>query len=165
MTQSETDRWGLPEAIGRKVGYVVTAAVDLVGLWVAGHLLDWGWPAFLTDEFEDLLPWISISLAATAVLNVLWVVADPDWFRHLGQLALDVITVIVSVRTWQIFPFDFSGYAWVWEAGTRALIVVATVGSAIAAVVELVALVRLWAEADVGDSTCAHRGRHGPAHA
>ncbi|MCB1006429.1 MAG: hypothetical protein KDB35_19750 [Acidimicrobiales bacterium] len=162
MTQSTTGRTELQEAVGRRVGYLVAAAVNLVALWVAGHLLDWGWPAFLTEGFDELLPWIAVSLVATAALNLVWVVADPDWFRHLGQFALHVVGFLVAVRTWQVFPFDFSGYSSGWETGMRVLIAVGIAGTAVAAVVELVASLRSWAERDPGRSR-AGRGRHAGA--
>lgn len=38
----------------RRVGYVAAAVVNGGMLWVANHLLGWGWPPFLTSSFEDL---------------------------------------------------------------------------------------------------------------
>lgn len=121
----------------RRTGYVAAAIVNLLLLWVANHLLEWEWPPFLTPEYDDLLPWIQVSLGATVAANVLWAVRDPAWSRHLGQVALDVVTVVVSIRTWQVFPFDFTTYSDLWEMGARALIIVGGVGAAIGVIAEL----------------------------
>lgn len=127
---------------GRRAGYVAAAVVNLVLLWITNQLLDWGWPAFLTDDFEDLLPWVNASFLATIGVNLIWVWRDPAWFRHLGEAATNLISLVVAWRTWQIFPFDFSGYSFDWELVARILIVVGMVGAAIGTVVELVRLAR-----------------------
>lgn len=125
----------------RRVDYVVAAAVNLGILWVAQHLLEWGWPAFLTDSFDELLPIVTLSLAASVVVNLLWAWRDPAWFRHVGQIGLNLIGLAVAVRTWQVYPFDFTDYAGVWEPFTKVLIVLSIVGMAVATAVELVRLV------------------------
>lgn len=131
---------GHPTA-GRRVGYVVAALVNVAMLWVAGHLLGWGWPAFLTDAFDDLLPFVAVSLLLSAVVNLLWAASDPPWFKHVGQIAMNVVSLIVAVETWQIFPFDFSGYASFWEPLARTVIIVAAFGIVVSTCVELVRLV------------------------
>lgn len=129
---------GAQQPVGvRRTGYVVAAIVNLVVLCVANHLLEWEWPPFLTAAYEDLLPWIQLSLGATVAANLLWAVHDPGWFRHLGEATLDAITVVVAVRTWQLFPFDFTTYSAIWEVGTRTLIVIGGVGAAIGMLVQL----------------------------
>lgn len=121
----------------RRTGYVAAAIVNLIVLWVANHLLEWEWPPFLTREYDDLLPWIQVSLGATVAANLLWAARDPAWSRHLGDAVLGAITVIVAVRTWQLFPFDFSTYSAAWEIGTRTLIVLGGAAAAIQVVAEL----------------------------
>jgi hypothetical protein len=69
----------------RVVGYVVAALVIGAMLWVVNHLVGWGWPPFLTSAFEDLLPWVNVSLAATVAVNLLWTWRDPAWFKHLAR--------------------------------------------------------------------------------
>jgi hypothetical protein len=130
-----------PRAL-RRTGFLLAAAANLAGMWIVNHLLDWGWPAFVTAELEDVLPYINASFGASAVVNVLWGWQDPEWFRHLGQAGLNAVTLVAAARTWQVFPFDFSGYAAAWELLTRMLLVVAVVGSALSIVVELVNLAR-----------------------
>lgn len=126
---------------GRRFGYVVAAAVDLAMLWIAGNLLGWGWPAFLTDAFEDLLPFVAASLLVSVVVNLVWVVHDPPWLKHVGQIAMNVIGLVVAVKTWQIFPFDFSGDAAVWDAVVRIVVGVSIVAMVVSTIVELVRLV------------------------
>lgn len=126
------------ERVGTKVGYLVAVAVNLVVLWVVGNLLDWGWPSFLTPAFDDLLPIVEVSLVASAAVNLVWVVWDPEWFHHLAQLGLNAIGMVVTVRTWQVFPFDLSSG---WETTFRVGLVLCAIAIGIATVVETVKLV------------------------
>ena len=115
-------------------------AVNGVILWIANSLLGWGWPPFLTPAFDDLLPWIDASLAATMAVNLLWDFRDPSWFRHLGQIGLDIISIVVTVRTLQIFPLDFTDYWAGWEILVRIAIAVAFVGLVIDIITRAVVL-------------------------
>ncbi|HET9077155.1 MAG TPA: hypothetical protein VFN68_09495 [Acidimicrobiales bacterium] len=109
---------------------------------MANSLLGWGWPPFLTGEFDQLLPWIDASLAVTIAVNLLWVFHDPAWLRHLGQIGLDLLSIVVTVRTWQIFPFDFTGYWSGWEILARIAIAVGFCGLIVDTITRSVALAR-----------------------
>ncbi len=126
----------------RRVGYVVAAMVNGAMLWVANHLLGWGWPPFLAATFEDLLPWVNASLAASIAVNVLWTWRDPNWLKHLAQLVLNAISLVVIVRSWQIFPLDFTGYWSDWETLARVAIGIALFGVIVDTVTRLVGLTR-----------------------
>lgn len=126
----------------RRAGYIAAVAVNAIILWVANSLLGWGWPPFLTADFDRLLPWIDASLAATIAVNLLWAWRDPAWFRHLGQISLNLLNIIVVVRTWQIFPLDFSHYWTGWEVLARMAIAVGFFGLIIDTITRTVALGR-----------------------
>jgi hypothetical protein len=131
-----------PTAAERRVGYAVAALINVVGLWIVHHLLEWEWPSFLTDDFQDLLPYLTASFTATIIVNLLWAIRDPAWFRHTAQIGLNLVAIRAAVRTWEIFPFDFTGYTSAWETGARVLIVIGLFGLMVATIVEIVGLVR-----------------------
>lgn len=139
----------------RRVGYAVAIAVNLVLIFVVNNLLDWGWPSFLTDDFQQLLPLINLSLTASIVANLIYLWFDPAWFKSLTQIVLGMISLVVTVRTLQVFPFDFSGYDFNWEALTRLVLVVLMVAIGIAMLVEIGKLIRLGYLA----GTSQHQGR------
>ena len=131
-----------PSTAGRRTGYMIAALINVVGLWIVHHFLEWEWPSFLTDDFSDLLPYITASFAATIVVNLLWALRDPAWFRHVAQIGLNLVAIRAAVRTWEIFPFDFTGYAPAWETAARVVIIVSLFGLVVATIVEVVRLVR-----------------------
>lgn len=123
---------------GRRAGYAAAIGVNLCLLYVARHLLDWGWPAFLTEQYTELLPIITLSFVATIAANVLFVFYDVGWLKLLANAVTAAIGFWVAVRTYQVFPFDFSGYDHDWSGAARALLVLFMICTAVGGLVELV---------------------------
>lgn len=133
---------GRPSVGVRRVGYLVAAVFNAVMLWVAHQLLDWEWPGFLTADFDDLLPWVTVSFVASIVANLVFAVDDSVRIKAAGNVATNLISFVVAVRTWQIYPFDFSGYGTDWSWLVRTVLVVAIVGTAAGTIAELVKLLQ-----------------------
>lgn len=126
-----------PSPAQRRPGYVVAIAVNAVMLWGAHRILGWGWLPFLTSDWTRVLPVLTASLVTAIVLNVLFVGYDGVWLKAPADIVMAVFGIVVSVRMWQVFPFDFTGYAFGWTTVARVLIVLSIAGSATAIVVEL----------------------------
>lgn len=126
----------------RQFGYLVAVAINAVMLYVANRLLEWEWPAFLTQDFDQVLPIVQASLIAGVVINLAYVGFDAPWFKSVGQIVISAIGLAVAVRMFTVFPFDFSRYDFAWDTVARAVIVVALIGSALAIVVETLKLFR-----------------------
>lgn len=125
-----------------RTGYLAAIVVNVAMLFVVHRLLEWGLVPFLTEDFRRLLPIVSLSLASTVVVNVLYLTYDPGWFRSLTQLGLNAISLAVVVRTYQVFPFDFSAYGFDWTGLVRLALVAVMVAIGIALVVEVVRFFR-----------------------
>ena len=100
---------------GRRLGYVIAACVNLAMLWVAHHLLERGWPRFLTEDFDRVLPLITVSALAAVAFDVAYVAADPPWFRSFGNVVTSALGIAGAARMLSVFPFDFSTYARDWS--------------------------------------------------
>jgi hypothetical protein len=124
----------------KRFGYVMAAAINGVMLWIAHQLLDWKWPAFLTPEFDDVLPIITVSFVVSIVANLAYALKDGWPTKPVGELVTSVIGFVTALRFWQVFPFEFSGDDWTWLV--RLVLVVAMVGSAMGAIVQLVNLAK-----------------------
>ena len=61
----------------RRFGYLVSIAVNAAMVYVVHHLLEWGWPRFLTEAFEELLPVITLSFVAGIVVNLGFLCSTP----------------------------------------------------------------------------------------
>jgi hypothetical protein len=132
-----------PGYAGRRAGFVAAIAVNLAMLWVLNNLVAWGVVPFLTAEFGQVRWLIALSLAATILLNASWLAYDAIWYRSLGQICLNILSAVVAVTMYRVFPFDFSAYEFDWEPVARAVIVLTVVGLTFGSVAELVKLARM----------------------
>ncbi|MGH8927945.1 MAG: hypothetical protein ACRDWH_06310, partial [Acidimicrobiia bacterium] len=68
---------------GRLFGYMVAIAVNLGLLYVVNNLTAWDVVSFLTDDFGRLLWLVDLSLIASILVNVAYLVYDAVWFRSV----------------------------------------------------------------------------------
>jgi hypothetical protein len=123
---------------GRRAGYVATAIVNLIVLYIMNNLLLWHVP-FLTDSFVAPLAIMNISLLATVAANLLFLVFDPEWFRLLVRLGLNLVALAAMYTLYIIFPFDFGVAGW--DTIVRITLVLGMVGVSIGTIVDFIRLV------------------------
>lgn len=129
----------------RRSGYVIAIAINVVMLYVVNNLLAWDILPFLTDDFGRVLWLIDISLLATIMANLIYLAYDQSWFRSLGQIGLNLISLMVAIRMYQVFPFDFSGSSFDWTQIARVVIIFTILGTAVGVIVEVLKLARATA--------------------
>ena len=140
MTAQNPTRTAPPTS--RRAGYVATAVVDLVLLYLVNEWPGWQSLPFLTDGMTDVLGLVNLSLVAPLVVNLVWLLYDPAWFTAACQVGLSVVSLAVSIALLRVFPFDFSAYAFDWALLTTVVLWVAVLGSSVSIVVWFVRLVR-----------------------
>ena len=121
-----------------KIGYLVAVMVNVIMLILVNAIPGWRVLPFLTEDFVSLLWLVNLSMFASAMVNVAYLAYDAAWFKSACQIVVTAIGLVAAIRTWQVFPFDFSPYAGLWETLTRLLLVLAIFGSIVAILVELV---------------------------
>jgi len=140
MTVMQVDVTPDLKSAGRRVGYGVAIAINVAMLIVVQYILDWGWLPFLTEEFADVVPWISLGLTATIVANLVYEFNDTRIVKSTGQILSNLISIFVTYQVYLAFPFDFSGSTFNWETIFRILLILAMVGAGIGVLVEAVKL-------------------------
>lgn len=131
----------------RKVGYLVAVIVNAVMLVIVNNILAWGWFSWLTEDFELLLPIVNLSIIASIFANLIYLTYDAQWFKTLADTGLLVISLSVAIRTWQVFPFDFTGWEFDWTPVIRVVLALAIVGMTIGLIVNVVRLIVMAAKA------------------
>jgi hypothetical protein len=126
----------------RRFGYVVTIVINVVVLYIANNIVAWGWFPWLTADFDEVLPYISIAILASILVNAIYILYDGAWFKAIGETISLVLTLIANVQLLRVFPFDFSAYQWNWDATARMVLIVATIGMIAGIIAQLVTLVR-----------------------
>ena len=124
----------------RRFGYVVAVLVNAAMLLVVTNLLAWDILSFLTDDFERVIPIVTVLLGTSILVNLVYLFYDPRWFVSLSQIGVLGISMAATVRIYRVFPFDFSAYEFNWTTATRVVLILAMVGVGIGIVAELVKL-------------------------
>lgn len=143
-------RRAAPGPAGRRFGYAVAVVVNVVLFLLVNVWPTWRVVPFLTDDMVEVLPLVNLGLIVGAGVNLVDLVFDRRWIRAAGDLLTSVIAVITLVRFWDVFPFAFPESGFDWELLTRVLLVVAIVGTVIAAVVQAVILIRIMIGSPAG---------------
>ena len=125
---------------GRRAGYIVAVIINVLMLIVVRNILDWDVLPFLTDRLEQVVPWVTLSLTATIVANLIYLFKDAQAIRSTGGIVTNLISLIVTYQVYQVFPFDFSAYDFNWEVVTRVVLIVAMVGAGIGMLTESIRL-------------------------
>ncbi len=131
--------------MGRRFGYGVAIAGNVALLVIVNNILDWGWLPWLTADFRDVLPIMNVSLGASIAVNAVYLLHDGRGFKAFAELGLLIISLIVTIRVWRVFPFDFSAYDFGWGTLARWLLGLALFGIAVAMLVQVIQLGRLAA--------------------
>lgn len=140
-----TTHIGIPPAVrrsGRRAGYALAILINMGLLYVVGNLLEWQVFPWLTDDFTEVVGWISFSLLATIAVNVIYQINDTRPVRSVGQIGTNLVSITVSARILEVFPFDFSIYRFDWGVVTRIVLILAIVGAGIGVITEFGALVK-----------------------
>jgi hypothetical protein len=140
-----TEQPAVSERTTRRIGYTVAIVVNVAVLVVAHNLLDWGWFPWLTAEFDEVLPIITVSIVASIVANAVYLAYDLKWFRSAAEIGLLAVSLAATIRILQVFPFDFSAYEFGWGTLVRSVLGVAIAAIALAMLVQVIRLVRLVA--------------------
>jgi hypothetical protein len=131
-----------PGPASRRFGYLVAVAVNVAMLYAVNRWPGWETVSFLTDDTRRVIDLVNASIVVSLVANVVYFVRDPRWLKALGDLLTTTIGIVVLVRLWRVFPFDFPDGSVDWTLVARIVLVVGIVGSAIGIVVALVSFVR-----------------------
>lgn len=140
-TKSPARTFRVPQE-AKRFGYFLALLINGAMIFVANNLLAWGWFSWLTAAFEELLPIINLSLAASMLVNAIYIVYDQQWFKSLTQIGVTVIAMVVAVRTWQVFPFDFSAYEFGWDLMARIVIGISLFGMGVGIIAEIAKLAK-----------------------
>ena len=127
----------------RRVGYLVAVLLNaaiLVALnvWPGWESLPW-----LTPDASQILGWVNVAIMVSMVANLVYSVRD-EMEREIGDAIVTAVGLVVLIRIWQVYPFEFGGGSF-GDVAARTLLLVAVLGSVIALVVKLVTGLRALA--------------------
>ncbi len=131
-----------PSVASRRFGYALGITLNVLMIFFINEWPGWQEVPFLTDATNDVLPLLNASLVISAVVNAVYLIADPRWLKALGDAFTAVVSFAVILLVLVVFPFDFSAYSFDWAMLVTVMLWIGMIGSAIAVVANLVTLVR-----------------------
>ena len=122
----------------KKSEYIGAIVVNIILLYIFNNLVNWH-IYFITGAFNEVLWIINLAVIAVIIGNILLLIFNPEWFRHIVKIILNIFVITAVYSIYSIFPFNFSSFLTDWSV-TIALIFV-MIGIVIATIVELFLLI------------------------
>lgn len=123
----------------RSFGYLVAIAVNVGLLYLINRTPGWDAMSFLTDETPLVLGLVNASIAASVVMNLVYLVSDPEWLRALGDVVTTAIGLVALLAIWRVWPIDLAAP---WDVLARWVVGVGVAGSLIGIFVAIVRFAR-----------------------
>ena len=133
-----TDREGASR--GRRIGYLVAAAINLLVWFLANVSPGWQAVPFLSEATVEVLPLFNVSVLGQFAANLAYAVFDSTGLRRVLEVVLSGIALALSIEVLVVFPFAFDSGGW--EVLVRVVAWLAVLGTAIALVTNAVRLVK-----------------------
>jgi len=127
---------------GRRIGYSAIIIIFALFWWMVGHLQEWEWLPFLTNDFDRVVPWIRASLSLSIVFNLAFLFWDPGWLTHAAEALASLVNLFVGLKMLQVFPFDFSGQEFNWEGVARGFLLFSLFAATVAIPIHLTRAVK-----------------------
>ena len=138
MTHIATQR--RPAVGARRAGYIVAVLVNAALLCAVNVWPGWEAVPFLASSTRLVIGLVNLSIVVNLGANVVYLLRDPPWLKALGDMLTTAVGLVVLVRIWQVFPFDFGNASFDWSLVVRILLGVGIIGSVIGIGVAAVSL-------------------------
>lgn len=119
---------------GKNVEYVANIIVNIFLLSIFSQLPKW--IPFINDSFSAMLPLFYISFSLAIIANAIFIIFSPVPFVALIRMVLNMVSFVVSVSLFYIYPFDLSMYPEIWNSMLRVILIISIIGTVIATIVE-----------------------------
>jgi hypothetical protein len=137
------ENWGKkegkkPEKKGKPISeFVFDIVANLIIFYIVNNLLTWNVP-YLTSEWTAVLWILNISIIYNLAVDIVMLLFYKGWLRAALKLIGNVISILVMLTFWFIYPLDFSSLSFgnTLDLIVRILIILGIVGTAIGAIVE-----------------------------
>lgn len=152
MQTVEKPEYPALKRLGSQIGYGIAIGLSLVLVFIVQNLEEWDVLPFLTDEFGEVVPWITFSLFAGILAYLAYILLEGQVVRSAGEVITNLVTIAVTWKVFAVFPFDFSSYGFPWDVLVRIVLVVAIGAAFIGVVVNVVKLANLQHMEQKGDA-------------
>lgn len=89
--------------------YIVSIIVNIILFYIFNNLLNWN-ISFVTPALNNILWIINLSIIAAIIGNALLFVYNPQWFRNIIKIILNIFSLYAVYALYTVFPFNFNEF-------------------------------------------------------
>lgn len=97
----------LKEKESKKSEYVFAVIFNLIAFYIANNIINWNL-SFITPSFTQVLWAINLAIGVAILGNIILLIYDPPWLRHITKAVLNVFSFIAAYTFYVVFPLSFS---------------------------------------------------------
>lgn len=97
----------LKEKKSKKSEYVFAVIANLILFYIANNIMNWNL-SFITPSFSQVLWAINLAIGVTILGNIILLIYDPSWLRHLAKAVMNVFSFVAAYTFYVVFPLSFS---------------------------------------------------------
>lgn len=97
----------LKEKESKKSEYIVAVIFNLIAFYIANNIINWNL-SFIAPTFTQVLWAINLAIGVTILGNIILLVYDPSWLRHLTKAVMNVFSFVAAYTFYIIFPLSFT---------------------------------------------------------
>lgn len=122
----------------KKAEYIAAIIFNLIFLYIVNNLLNWN-IYFITSALNEVLWIINLSIIAAIIGNALLLAYNPEWFRHVIKIIINIFALVSTYFVYIVFPFNFYNSFINWGLGIFLILIM--IGIVIAIIVEFYFLI------------------------
>jgi len=97
----------MKEKTVNKSEYIFAVIANLIILYIANNIMNWNL-SFISSTFSQVLWAINLAIGSVIIGNILFLIYDPSWFRHLLKVFINILGLMAVYTFYIIFPLNFS---------------------------------------------------------
>ncbi len=121
--------------------YMFAIVINIIFLYIVNNLLYWNL-SFIANTFSEVLWALNLTLVVTIVVNVIFILYDPSWFKHSAKIITSFTALVAAFTVLTVFPFVLSQLL---AIGLTILFILAIIASIVSIIIEIIKLINLIA--------------------
>ena len=126
------------EKNSKKSEYIAAIIVNIILLYIFNNLPNWH-VYFITNVLNEILWVINIAITAAILGNIILLVFNPEWFRRIIKIILNIFAITAVYSIYSIFPFNFNSFLIEWSVVIALIFIM--IGIAVATIIGLFFLI------------------------
>ena len=91
----------------RRSEYIFSIIANLILFYIANNIMNWNL-SFIAPSFSQVLWAINLSIGVTIFGNILLIIYNPAWLRHIMKVVMNIFALIATYIFFTVFPLTIN---------------------------------------------------------